>query len=135
MAIAAPTLTDEDMQQQVVNELKRDAELEASEIGVATSEGLVTLAGRVDRFGQKWAAERAVLRVRGVNAVANLIEVHLPAGDERTDLDISAAAAHALAWNTQVPHDAVQVSVSNGRVTLRGEVDADFRPASPCPTS
>jgi osmotically-inducible protein OsmY len=127
MAIAAPALTDEDIQQQVVNELKWDAEVEASEIGVAVSEGLVTLTGWVDRFGKKWAAERAVLRVRGVKAVANEIEVRLPAGDQRTDLDIAAAAAHALAWNTQVPGDAVQVTASNGLVTLRDEVDADLQ--------
>jgi len=39
MAIAARTLTDEDIQQQVVNELKWDAEVEASEIGVAVGTG------------------------------------------------------------------------------------------------
>ena len=127
MAIAAPALTDEDIQQQVVDELNWDVEVEASEIGVAVREGLVTLTGRVDRFGRKWAAERAVRRVRGVKAVANEIEVRLPAGDERADLDIAAAAAHALACNTQVPDDAVRVIVSNGQVTLRGEVDADFQ--------
>ena len=126
MTPAAPALTDEDIQQQVVNELKWEVEVEASEIGVAVRGGLVTLTGWVDRFGKKWAAERAVLRVRGVKAVANEIEVRLRAGDERTDLDIATAAAHALAWNTQVPDDAVQVTVSNGWVTLRGEVDADF---------
>jgi len=65
--------------------------------------------------------------VRGVKAVANEIEVRLPVGDERTDLDITAAAAHALAWNTQVPDDPVQVTVSNGWVTLRGDVDADYQ--------
>jgi osmotically-inducible protein OsmY len=126
MAITARTLTDEDIHQQVVNELKWDAEVEAREIGVAVRDGLVTLTGWVDRFGKKRAAERAALRVRGVKAVANEIEVRLPAGDERTDLDIAVAAAHALAWNTQV-HDAVEVTVSNGQVTLRGEVDADYQ--------
>jgi len=53
--------------------------------------------------------------------------VYLPAGDERVDADIAAATTHALAWNAQVPPDAVEVSVSNGRVTLRGEVDAGFQ--------
>src|SRR5919107_193346 len=127
MATPAPALTDEDIQHQVVNELKWDAEVEAGEIGVAIREGQVTLTGWVDRFGKNWAAERAVLRVRGVKAVANEIEVRLPAGDERTDLDIAAAAAHALALNTEVPDDAVQVTVSNGWVTLRGEVNADYQ--------
>jgi osmotically-inducible protein OsmY len=127
MAIPSPTLTDEDIQQQVVNELKWDAEVKASEIDAAVRKGLVTLTGWVDRFGKRGAAERAALRVRGVKAVVNEIEVHLPAGDERTDLDIAAAAVQALAGNTQIPDDAVQVTVSNGWVTLRGEVDAEFQ--------
>jgi osmotically-inducible protein OsmY len=127
MAIAAPPLTDKDIQQQVVNELKWDTETEAGEIGVAVRAGRVTLTGWVDRFGGKWAAERAVLRVRGVEVVVNEIDVRLPTGDERTDVDIAAAAAHALAWNTQIPDVAVQVVVSNGWVTLRGQVDADFQ--------
>jgi osmotically-inducible protein OsmY len=97
MAIPSPALTDEDVRRQVVNELKWAAEVEASEIGVAVREGLVTLTGWVDRFGKKRAAERAVLRMRGVRAVANEIEVRQPAGDKCTDLDIAAAAAHALA--------------------------------------
>ena len=35
MAIPAPSVTDEDIQQQVVNELKWGAEVEAIEVGVA----------------------------------------------------------------------------------------------------
>jgi osmotically-inducible protein OsmY len=127
MAIATPALTDEDIRQRAVDELQRDAEVEASEIGVAVEQGLVTLIGRVDRFGKRWAAERAVLRVRAVATVVNEIEVYPTAGDERTDVEIAAAAAHVLAWNTQIPDDAVMVSVSNGWVTLRGEVDANFQ--------
>jgi osmotically-inducible protein OsmY len=79
MAIPAPALTDADIQQQVVNELKWNAAVNASEIGVAVREGLVTLTGRVDRLAKNWAAERAVLRVRGVKAVANELQVRLPA--------------------------------------------------------
>ncbi|HEV7962260.1 MAG TPA: BON domain-containing protein, partial [Actinoplanes sp.] len=70
-------------------------------------------------------AERAALRVRGVKAVANEIEVSLtPTGP--TDVDIAAAAGHALSLNTLVP-DGVKVSVSHGWVTLRGEVDWEYQ--------
>jgi osmotically-inducible protein OsmY len=127
MASPSPALTDEDIRQQVLNELKWDPEVGASEIDAAVREGLVTLTGWVDRFGKRGAGECAALRVRGVKAVANELEVHLAAGDERTDVDIAAAAVQALAWNTQVPDDLVQVTVSDGWVTLRGEVDAEFQ--------
>ena len=65
--------------------------------------------------------------MRGVKAVANEIEVRLPVGDERTDADIAAAAVRALEWDTRIPTDAVRVSVSNGWVTLRGDVDWHYQ--------
>jgi osmotically-inducible protein OsmY len=123
MAIASTTPTDEDVRREVLAELEWEAGVTPNDIGVDVNEGLVTLTGSVESFGMKWAAERAALRVKGVKAVANEIEVRLPGGDERTDADIAAAVASALAWDTLVPRDAVQVSVSNGWVTLRGEVD------------
>jgi osmotically-inducible protein OsmY len=138
MAIPSRTLTDEDIQQQVANELKRGNELEVHEIGVAVGEGLVTLTGWVDRFGKRLAAERAVLRVRGVKAVANELEVRLQAGDERTDLDIAAAAvrpqstpmpdylkdriATALIRNALIDARRITVTAAGGRVILTGTV-------------
>jgi osmotically-inducible protein OsmY len=123
MAIASTTPTDGVVQREVLNELNWDAEIGSSDIGVAVKDGLVTLTGWVESFSKKWAAERAALRVRGVRAVANEIEVRLPPGDEHTDVDIAAAAIRALEWNTLIPSDSVQVSVSDGWVTLRGEVE------------
>jgi osmotically-inducible protein OsmY len=68
----------------------------------------------------------AALRVRGVKAVANDIEVRLPSFAERTDADIAAAALHALEWDAFVPVDTVEVTVSKGWVTLRGAVEWAF---------
>jgi len=65
-------------------------------------------------------------RVRGVVAVANEIEVRLPTSAERTDEDIAAAAVRALEWDAFVPEDKVKVVVSNGWVTLHGEVDWQY---------
>ena len=52
-------------------------ELNASAIGVATQDGVVTLTGFIDSYAGKLAAERVVKRVRGVRAVANDIKVRL----------------------------------------------------------
>ena len=46
--------------------------------GVAANAGVVTLTGHVQSFPQKVAAERAAARVKGVQAVAEEIEVKLP---------------------------------------------------------
>jgi osmotically-inducible protein OsmY len=132
MATAAATVTstkptDEQIQRDVLAELKWDARLQPNEIGVIVKDGVVTLTAWVDSYGKKWAAEEAAHRVRGVKAVANDIEVRLPVSDERTDADIAAAAVRALEWDAFVPVEKLDVTVSKGWVTLRGEVEWQFQ--------
>src|SRR5437660_11923473 len=129
MAIATATVTrsDEQIQRDVLAELKWDARVQPNEIGVAVKDGIVTLIGWVDSYTKRWAAEEAARRVRGVKAVANDIEVRLPSSAERTDADIAAAATRALQWDILVPADRIKLTVSNGRVTLEGEVTWQFQ--------
>jgi osmotically-inducible protein OsmY len=127
MAVATVNKTDEEIQRDVLAELKWDARLQPNEIGVIVKDGVVTLTGWVDSYLKKWNAEEAAQRVAGVKAVANDIEVRLPGSSERTDSDIAAAAVHALEWDALVPSDRLQVTVSKGWVTLRGEVDWQYQ--------
>jgi osmotically-inducible protein OsmY len=59
--------------------------------------------------------------------VANEIEIRLLSSAERTDADIAAAAARAVEWDALVPTDKVDVTVSKGHVTLKGEVEWQFQ--------
>jgi osmotically-inducible protein OsmY len=127
VATAVAHKTDEDLQREVLLELKWDARIAPNEIGVAVKNGVVTLTGSVDTFSKKWAAERAALRVRGVKGVANDIEVRLPSANELTDPEIAEAATRALALNAIVPKDAIKVTVSRGWVTLQGEVEWQYQ--------
>ena len=127
MASTVTTQTDEDIQREVLRELKWDAEVAPTEIGVAVQNGVATLTGWVDTFSKKWAAERAALRVRGVKAVVNNLEVRLAPSHEKTDVDLAQSIARALEMDSLVPDDMVKVSVSDGWVTLRGEVDWDYQ--------
>ncbi len=95
MTTATMVHRDQEVQQDVLAELRWDLGVAASEIGVAVKDGVVTLTGHVDTFLKKWRAEEATLRVNGVAAVANDIEVRL-VGAERTEADIAAAAVNAL---------------------------------------
>jgi osmotically-inducible protein OsmY len=125
MATATTTKTDEQIQRDVLAELKWDARVQPNEIGVAVKDGVVTLTGWIDSYTKKWAAEEAAHRVYGVKAVANDIEVRLPT--ERTDADIAAAAVQALKWDALLSMDKLDVTVSKGWVTIKGEVEWQFQ--------
>jgi osmotically-inducible protein OsmY len=127
MAVATETRTDTEIQSDVLAELKWDARVIPNEIGVAVKDGIVTLMGWVDSYAKKWAAEEAAHRVRGVKAVANDIEIRLPVFAERSDADIAAAAVRALEWDAVVPIEKIDVTVSKGWVTLKGEVEWQYQ--------
>jgi osmotically-inducible protein OsmY len=121
------TIADATIQQDVLQELKWDPSIDATNIGVAVKDGVVTLTGYVHAFVDKWAAEKAAKRVYGVHAVVNRIEVRLPGSSERTDEDIARDALAALRNNVSVPDDKIKVTVSDSWITLEGEVDWQYQ--------
>jgi osmotically-inducible protein OsmY len=118
---------DTDLRRDVLDELEWEPSIDAAEIGVAAHGGVVTLTGTAKTFTEKLAAEQATLRVQGVKAVANDIDVRLPGTHERSDADIARAAVDALHWRSTVPSGRVKVSVSKGWTTLEGEVDWHYQ--------
>ena len=126
-ATRTETHTDEQIQRDVLAEMKYDARVQPNEIGVTVEDGVVTLTGLVDSYTKKWAAEEAAHRVRGVKAVANEIEVRLSSIAERTDTDIAAAAVRALEWDAFVSVEKLDITVSKGWVTLKGDVEWQFQ--------
>jgi osmotically-inducible protein OsmY len=121
------TRTDDDIQRDIIDELKYDPAFESDDIAVSVRDGVVTLAGYVKSYMDKWQAERVVSRIKGVRAIANDLEVKLPVGSERPDPEIARAAIDALKWNVSVPADRIQVKVERGWVTLEGDVDWYFQ--------
>ncbi|MGH7709840.1 MAG: BON domain-containing protein [Gemmatimonadaceae bacterium] len=114
---------DADIQRDVIAELKWEPSLRDDDIGVALRDGVVTLAGFVDSFSDKWKAEGVASEVKGVKAIANDLEVKLPSSSMRADPDIARAAVDALKWNISVPADRIKVKVEKGWITLDGDVD------------
>src|ERR1700733_3111568 len=119
--------TDERLQQDVIAELKWEPSINAAKIGVEVEGGVVTLAGHVRSYGEKWAAERAAQRVSGVKALAIEIDVKLSATSKRNDGDIAHTAENVVAWMSNLPSDSVKVMVEGGWVTLTGTVDWDYQ--------
>lgn len=126
---ATETRTDEQIQRDVLAELKWEPRVKPNEIGVMVKDGVVTLTGTVDSYAKRWAAEEAAHRVRGVKAVANEVEVRLPGATERTDTELAQAVVRALQEDAFIPVDTLDVTVSKGYVTLKGEVEWQFQKA------
>lgn len=119
--------TDTQLQSDVLAELKWDPSFNAAEIGVEVSNGVVTLSGHVDKYAEKWAAERAAQKVTGVKALAIELDVTLPGASNRSDADIARTAENVLEWTTNWPKDHVKVMVEKGWVTLSGELDYEYQ--------
>ncbi len=119
--------TDSELQRDVIAELTWDPAINATAIGVAVKDGIVTLTGHLDTFAEKHAAARAVRRVGNVKAIALELDVKLAPDHRRSDTDIAASVEQALKWNTLVPFVAVRPVVDHGAVTLSGEVEWDFQ--------
>ncbi|HEX3533101.1 MAG TPA: BON domain-containing protein [Gemmatimonadaceae bacterium] len=119
--------TDSEVQRDIEDELRWDPSLENDDIAVSVRDGVVTLAGYVKSYLDKWHAERVASRVKGVKAIANDLSVKLPSSSERPDPDIARAVLDALKWNIAVPADRIQVKLDKGWVTLEGDVDWNFQ--------
>ena len=127
--------TDSQLQSDVLEELNWEPSVHAAGIGVEARDGIVTLAGHVASYAEKWDAEKVAQRVAGVKAITVELTVRLPGTSERDDADIARTAESALHWSTLLPKDCVKVMVENGFVTLTGEVEWDYqrhRPPRPC---
>ena len=119
--------TDSQIQTDVMRELRWDPNVTHERVGVAVSEGIVTLSGSIPTFIEKSAAEKATQRVPGVRAVVEKIEVKLPGLYVRDDQEIAKAIVSQLNWNVQVPDGLVKARVEDGWIFLSGEVEWDFQ--------
>lgn len=117
------TKTDEQLRQDVLDELKWETRVKDSEIAVSVKQGVVMLTGVVDSYAKSYAAQEAAHRVAGVLDVANDIQVKFSIVATPTDTEIARAVRHALEWDVLIPDEHIRTTVSDGWVTLEGDVD------------
>jgi len=67
--------TDSQLQPHILDDSEYDPVLHAGEISVSVKDGVATLDGTANAFPEKRAAERAALRVAGIKAVTNRVDV------------------------------------------------------------
>jgi osmotically-inducible protein OsmY len=115
--------SDTQIHHDVLEELKWDARVDETEVGVQVDGGVVTLTGTVTSWAKRVAAQEAARRVIGVLDVANDIEVKVPGGLARTDTEIAQAVRRTLEWDVFVPEQKITSTVTDGWVTLEGRVE------------
>ena len=119
--------SDTQIKTDVIAELKWDAEIDETKIGVVVSNGAVTLTGHVPTYRPRMAAKKATRRVAGVLAVVDHVEVRLPSEHRVTDEGLAERIANVLKWNVSLPGKEIKAEVKDGIVTLRGEVDRHYQ--------
>jgi osmotically-inducible protein OsmY len=122
--------SDAQIQKDVMDQLKWEPFLKASEIGVSVRNGVVTLSGQVDSYYKKRSAEEAAKKVSGVKAIAEDIQIGVTPFYAKSDTEIAEAILNALKWHTAVQNERIKIKVDSGNVTLEGEVDWDFQRSS-----
>ena len=120
-------IDDMKLQQFVMDELSFEPSVDAARVGVSVRDGVVVLSGHVDSYVEKFAAERAARRIKGVKAVAQELEVRLPSDRKTGDDEIAARALKILQWDTFASADRIAVKVEHGVVTLSGEVEWGYQ--------
>jgi osmotically-inducible protein OsmY len=118
------------LQQRVADELAFEPSVNAAHLGISVREGVVSLTGHLDSYAEKFAAERAVRRVKGVKALVQELEVRLPSDRKTGDDEIAARALKILQWDTLVPPDRIAIKVERGVVILSGEVEWRYQRAA-----
>jgi osmotically-inducible protein OsmY len=117
---------DADIKRDVEDELRWDPDIDATDIGVAVHNGVVSLSGFVRSYAQKTQAERDAKRVAGVVGVANDIEVRLPVLDQRPDPEIVRDAVQSLETDLPYSSDNIKVVADKGWLTLEGTVEWNY---------
>lgn len=112
------------LRQDVLDELEFEPSVNAAHIGVAAEKGVVTLTGYVESYPQKVSAVKATRRVKGVQAIADEIQIRYTT--TTADDEIARRALQMLKWNVALPDD-LQVIVRDGWITLTGSVGWQYQ--------
>lgn len=115
--------SDADLQRDVQDELEWEPRVDHAEIGVSVTDGVVALNGYVKSYAEKMAAEHAAMRVEGVKAVADEINVRLSSDGKLADHEIAKRILDIFEYNVLIPDDGIHVTVDGGWVKLSGEVE------------
>jgi osmotically-inducible protein OsmY len=97
------------------------------EVAIDAFGGYVTLRGTVGSFAQQRAAVTAARRAAGVSGVYDELQVRLLNDHRRLDAEIRGHALERLMWDASLPGESIDAHVTDGWVTLMGNVDFQYQ--------
>ena len=116
---------DKDIASVATTALRESAEIQATDIAVKVTEGVIALAGYVRRFSDKYRAEDLVKCLPGVLAVANDIEVLSSSPESVSDPELARAAVSTLQRALPTCCRQVRLTVRRRIITLEGVLERD----------
>jgi len=119
-------MTDDQLRDKLASQLRADPRVDDADVVVSVREGVAVLTGSVPSLAQMQAARDIVARVKGVRAIAQELAVR-PHLQPAADAELGQRAAHVLDWCAALPRGTIQVEVTQGVVTLSGEVEWDYQ--------
>ncbi len=114
------SLNDADIERNVLSALAADPATDSYELTVTVQNGIVTLGGLVESWGEKQLSEEVAKSVKGVKDVANHINVN--PSTIRPDSEIEAEIVRLLQSDVWIHERLIGVLVDQGKVTLVGTV-------------
>ncbi|WP_324827708.1 BON domain-containing protein [Qipengyuania zhejiangensis] len=119
--------TDSQLKRDVLEELEWDPQVDHADIGVSVVDGVVALNGWVKSYAEKIAAERAVKRVGGVNAIAEELKIRFSSDAKTADHEIARRILDIFKYSALIPEEKIQVKVEKGWVSLTGDVEWNYQ--------
>jgi osmotically-inducible protein OsmY len=121
-------ISDGELKASVLAELKWEPRLNAAHIGVTAKDGVVAPSGHVENYADKYAAEAAATRVKGVKPIAQEPDVRLPYAFERSHDSIAAAAIDRHFQHDAASRDIRQLFGVVGQfnsITIKPQINVD----------
>jgi osmotically-inducible protein OsmY len=115
--------TDEQIKTDIVNTMRWDTSVDASDVKVEVDDSVVTLSGTAPTYGASSAAFYDAYFTRGVTRVESQLKVRLaPTQEVPTEGQIKDMVQNVLRWSADIDASGIEITVEGGEVTLKGNV-------------
>jgi osmotically-inducible protein OsmY len=121
-------VSDEELKKEIVDHLYWSNKADVSDVNVQVDDKEVILSGTVDSLRMKRDIEDLTFDISGVYAIQNDLEV-VPDLEEEPldDGEIKTRVEDVLAWDSDIDLSRIEVRVTGGIVTLKGNVDENWK--------